>query len=171
MGYEEVLPFGWKYSPVICQRLLGSLVRDLIPPDVLLIHYLEPPTGGGQRHPGRALLGASSTLVPPVQEPRLGHRLLLPHRPRGAWWLCGGPAVPDGAASGHARPPSSRPASPARVGGSDVLLSRPGAPRLPGPPRLRAPYSLPVHSAPQDVRGPPPLALGPGSPDPRSALA
>ena len=35
------LPFGWKYSPVICQRLLGSLVRDLIPPDILLIHYLE----------------------------------------------------------------------------------------------------------------------------------
>ena len=35
------LPFGWKYSPVICQRLLGSLVRDLIPPDILLIHYLD----------------------------------------------------------------------------------------------------------------------------------
>ena len=35
------LPFGWKYLPVICQRLLGSLVRDLIPPDVLLIHYLD----------------------------------------------------------------------------------------------------------------------------------
>ena len=35
------LPFGWKFSPVICQRLLGSLVRDLIPPDVLLIHYLD----------------------------------------------------------------------------------------------------------------------------------
>ena len=35
------LPFGWKCSPVICQRLLGSLVRDLIPPDVLLIHYLD----------------------------------------------------------------------------------------------------------------------------------
>ena len=35
------LPFGWKYSPVVCQRLLGSWVRDLIPPDVLLIHYLD----------------------------------------------------------------------------------------------------------------------------------
>ena len=35
------LPFGWKYSPVICQQLLGSLVRDLIPPDILLIHYLD----------------------------------------------------------------------------------------------------------------------------------
>ena len=35
------LPFGWKYSPVTCQRLLGSLVRDLIPPDILLIHYLD----------------------------------------------------------------------------------------------------------------------------------
>ena len=35
------LPFGWKYLPVICQRLLGSLVRDLVPPDVLLIHYLD----------------------------------------------------------------------------------------------------------------------------------
>ena len=34
-------PFGWKYSPVICQQLLGSLVRDLIPPDILLIHYLD----------------------------------------------------------------------------------------------------------------------------------
>ena len=35
------LPFGWKYSLVICQQLLGSLVRDLIPPDILLIHYLD----------------------------------------------------------------------------------------------------------------------------------
>ena len=34
------LPFAWKYSPVICQRLLGPLVRDPIPPDILLIHYL-----------------------------------------------------------------------------------------------------------------------------------
>ena len=35
------LPFGWKYSPVICQRLLGSLVQDLIPPDSLLLQYLD----------------------------------------------------------------------------------------------------------------------------------
>ena len=32
------LPIGWKYSPVLCQELLGGLVRDLIPPEVLLIH-------------------------------------------------------------------------------------------------------------------------------------
>ena len=35
------LPFTWKYSPVICQELLGSLVRDLIPPEVLLLRYLD----------------------------------------------------------------------------------------------------------------------------------
>ena len=31
------LPFGWKYSPALCQFLLGGLVRDI----VLLIHYLD----------------------------------------------------------------------------------------------------------------------------------
>ena len=35
------LPFGWKYSAVICHRLLGSLVQDLILPNVLLIPYLD----------------------------------------------------------------------------------------------------------------------------------
>ena len=35
------LPFGWKYSPVTCQELLGALVRDLIPSDILLIHHLD----------------------------------------------------------------------------------------------------------------------------------
>ena len=35
------LPVNWKYWPVICQRLFGSFVRDLNPPDVLLIHYLD----------------------------------------------------------------------------------------------------------------------------------
>ena len=34
-------PFGWKYLPVTCQELLGLLVRDLIPPDLLLIHSLD----------------------------------------------------------------------------------------------------------------------------------
>ena len=35
------LLFGWKYSQVICQQLLGPLVQDLIPYDILLIHYLD----------------------------------------------------------------------------------------------------------------------------------
>ena len=35
------LPFGWKYSPVICQQLLGSLGQDLIPHEILLTHYLD----------------------------------------------------------------------------------------------------------------------------------
>ena len=35
------LPFGWKHSLVICQELLGSPVRDLIPPEGQLIHYLD----------------------------------------------------------------------------------------------------------------------------------
>ena len=35
------LPFGWKYSPFICQQQLGSLVQGLIPHDILLIHYLD----------------------------------------------------------------------------------------------------------------------------------
>ena len=48
--------------------------------------------------------------------------------------------------------------------GGAVLLARPGAPRLPGPPRLRPPYSPPVHGTPQDVRDAPPLASGPGRP-------
>ena len=34
-------PFGWKYSPVICQQLLGCLENDLVPPKGLLIHYLD----------------------------------------------------------------------------------------------------------------------------------
>ena len=35
------LRFGWNYSPVICQEFLGVLVGDLIPPEVLLIHYID----------------------------------------------------------------------------------------------------------------------------------
>ena len=26
------LPFGWKFSPIFCQRILGDLVRPLVPP-------------------------------------------------------------------------------------------------------------------------------------------
>ena len=35
------LPFGWKFSPYLCQRILGDLLRRLIPQDVDLLHYLD----------------------------------------------------------------------------------------------------------------------------------
>ena len=56
----------------------------------------QPPTGRGQRHPERTVLGARGTLVPTVQKPRVGHQPLLPYTPRGARRPCGGPAVLDG---------------------------------------------------------------------------
>ena len=35
------LPFGWKFSPYLCQRILGDLLRPHIPRDVELLHYLD----------------------------------------------------------------------------------------------------------------------------------
>ena len=35
------LPFGWKFSPIFCQRILGDLVRPLVPPHMELLHYLD----------------------------------------------------------------------------------------------------------------------------------
>ena len=35
------LPFGWKISPIFCQRILGDLVRPLVPPHMELLHYLD----------------------------------------------------------------------------------------------------------------------------------
>ena len=35
------LPFGWKYSPFICQQTLARIVERVLPPDVLLVHYLD----------------------------------------------------------------------------------------------------------------------------------
>ena len=34
------LPFGWKYSPFICQQTLARIVGRVLPPDVLLVHSL-----------------------------------------------------------------------------------------------------------------------------------
>ena len=33
------LPFGWKYSPFICQQTLARIVGRVPPPDILLVHY------------------------------------------------------------------------------------------------------------------------------------
>ena len=35
------LPFGWKFSPIFCQRILGDLVRPLVRPHMELLHYLN----------------------------------------------------------------------------------------------------------------------------------
>ena len=35
------LPFGWKFSPYLCQRILGDLLRRLILQGVELLHYLD----------------------------------------------------------------------------------------------------------------------------------
>ena len=35
------LPFGWKFSPYLCQRILGDLLRLHIPRSVELLHYLD----------------------------------------------------------------------------------------------------------------------------------
>ena len=32
------LPFGWKYSPFICQQTLARIVERVLPPDILLVH-------------------------------------------------------------------------------------------------------------------------------------
>ena len=35
------LPFGWAFSPNLCQELLGRVVRDVVPEGVYLVHYLD----------------------------------------------------------------------------------------------------------------------------------
>ena len=35
------LPFGWKFSPYLCQRILRDLLRLHIPQGVELLHYLD----------------------------------------------------------------------------------------------------------------------------------
>ena len=35
------LPFGWKYSPYLCQTSLGRILRGVLPPEILLVHYVD----------------------------------------------------------------------------------------------------------------------------------
>ena len=35
------LPFGWAFSPFICQELLGRVVHGIVPEGVYLVHYLD----------------------------------------------------------------------------------------------------------------------------------
>ena len=35
------LPFGWKYSPILCQRILQFFLSDLKPGQILILHYLD----------------------------------------------------------------------------------------------------------------------------------
>ena len=35
------LPFGWKYSPFICQQMPARMVRRILPPDILMVHNLD----------------------------------------------------------------------------------------------------------------------------------
>ena len=35
------LPFGWKYSPYLCQTRLARVLRGVLPPEILLVHYLD----------------------------------------------------------------------------------------------------------------------------------
>ena len=58
------LPFGWKYSPYICQQALARLVEQALPPDILLVHYLDDfllvhhDKGYLHRHTGGAVLAS-----------------------------------------------------------------------------------------------------------------
>ena len=35
------LLFGWKYSPYLCQTSLARILRGVLPPEILLVHYLD----------------------------------------------------------------------------------------------------------------------------------
>ena len=35
------LPFGWKYSPYLCQTSLARILQGVLPPEILLVHYLD----------------------------------------------------------------------------------------------------------------------------------
>ena len=35
------LPFGWKYSSYLCQTSLARVLRGVLPPEILLVHYLD----------------------------------------------------------------------------------------------------------------------------------
>ena len=35
------LPSGWKYSPFICQQTLARILEQVLPPDILLVHYFD----------------------------------------------------------------------------------------------------------------------------------
>ena len=35
------LPFGWKYSPVLCQRVLQYFIKGLKKGQTLILHYLD----------------------------------------------------------------------------------------------------------------------------------
>ena len=35
------LPFGWAFSPYLCQEILGRVVGDAVPDGVFLVHYLD----------------------------------------------------------------------------------------------------------------------------------
>ena len=61
-GQVVGLSFGWKYSLYICQRALAQVVGSILPPDILLDHYLDmvmvhhdhvypPPPPGAQELP------------------------------------------------------------------------------------------------------------------------
>ena len=62
------LPFGWKHLRVICQFLLGRLVEDLIPDEVLLVHYLEVCKSGAQEYCNRTW-GGNDTMSPRLGVP------------------------------------------------------------------------------------------------------
>ena len=125
----------------------------------------EPRVRSRQWHSGRAPLGAWGTIMPQVQKLGFGHsRCCRAHLPRG------GPALPEGPASGRTGPPGARALGPERWGNRAMLLARPGSPCLPIPPSLRPPGVLPVHRPPPRRRA---LAhrrpWGQRTPDPRNA--
>ena len=35
------LPFGWKFSPFICQQTVARIVQRVLPPNILWVHYLD----------------------------------------------------------------------------------------------------------------------------------
>ena len=111
----------------------------------------QPPLRCGQRHVGRALLGAWGAVVCPMPEPGVGYQPLLPSWPQRPRGLLGGLRLPHGPAPGRAGPLGGRPRGPMRGGGGVVLLAGAGPPGIPGPSRLGPPGGTPVHGRAQSA--------------------
>ena len=148
-GHSAMTAFSWIISPA---PLRGSSLAALCPAAPAgpgpqrppRGAAAQPPPGGGQRHVGRALLGAWGAVVCPLQELGLGHQPLLPGWPRRPHGPLGGLKLPRDLTPGRAGPPGTRPGGPTCGGGSVVVLVGTSPPSITRPPRLGPPGGAPV---------------------------
>ena len=35
------MPFGWKFSPLLCQLALQKVIEGIVPPPMIIFHYLD----------------------------------------------------------------------------------------------------------------------------------